>query len=492
MSSTSDPATNPPETKATCALNSQIPDKYWEEASEACAGDANCEHEGKRFCVMHYPVQNKTEAFRDALRKKIAAEDFNFCGVYFPEEVKFSSEFLTSTDFSFAIFGSDADFSSAKFGQQATFMSATFIGSADFMGAEFSDVADFTAAAFRSDAYFGYAFSFTTGIRAVAFNSNANFSYAEFSGKANFGSAKFIGNADFLDATFSGLTLFTATEFLKEINFRNAQFKDYVKFKDCKFGEGAALTFDSLRIEKPERLSFHSVKLRPHWFINTDPRKFEFIDVDWGNIAKELKSELANTKTTTSPHHLLSIAYRDLAMNAEERHRYDEAMNFRDASMETSFLSSQKKWLEDWCKQRHGKWSFETSSWWWNITLTNVVSLNWWYRTLSRYGESPTRAAIVLLLLLVLSCVPYWFTGFAPSKEDPRKNAPVRVALSPNQSKIEQAFATFVYSLETASLQKPEPRPVTTVARFFVGLETILAPLQAALLALAIRRRYLR
>jgi hypothetical protein len=294
-----------------------------------------------------------------------------------------------------------------------------------------------------------------------------------------------MGWVSFWSVTFVNLVFFTSTKFEEEVIFSNAKFMDYVKFKECKFSEQAVLTFDSLRIEKPERLSFHSVKLRPHWFINTDPRKFEFIDVRWDD-------DLVKEREASKSDRLLSIAYRQLAMNAEENNRYDEAVKFRYASMETTFLSSQKKWLEDWFKEHFGKWSFETFSWWWDITLSNVVSLDWWYRTLSSYGESPTRAAIVLLLLLVLSCAPYWITGFAPSKEDPRKNAPVRVFLSPNQCQIEQAFATFAYSLETASLQKPEPRPVTPMARLFVGLETILAPLQAALLALAIRRKYMR
>lgn len=42
------------------------------------------------------------------------------------------------------------------------------------------------------------------------------------------------------------------------------------------------------------------------------------------------------------------------------------------------------------------------------------------------------------------------------------------------------------------TLQKPEPRPETTEAQTLVALETVLGPLQAALLALAIRRKFTR
>ena len=42
------------------------------------------------------------------------------------------------------------------------------------------------------------------------------------------------------------------------------------------------------------------------------------------------------------------------------------------------------------------------------------------------------------------------------------------------------------------TLQKPEPRPATGVAQALVMVETILGPVQAALLALAIRRKFMR
>ena len=48
------------------------------------------------------------------------------------------------------------------------------------------------------------------------------------------------------------------------------------------------------------------------------------------------------------------------------------------------------------------------------------------------------------------------------------------------------------YSLEVMSLQKPDPKPLTGGAHALVLLETILGPVQAALLALAIRRKFMR
>jgi hypothetical protein len=49
-----------------------------------------------------------------------------------------------------------------------------------------------------------------------------------------------------------------------------------------------------------------------------------------------------------------------------------------------------------------------------------------------------------------------------------------------------------IYSLYVAALQRPDPKPVGSLTRSLVILETIFAPLQVALLALAIRRKFIR
>lgn len=469
MSSPSAPTSNPPETEAICACR--------KEARPACAGDAIYEHESKKYCVMHYPSKDKAKEFWNELEKKIDAEDYNFRGVYFPEGISFSGYKKTNEE-------------RFCFTKDANFDSATFNGEADFSG--------------------------------VMFNGEASFAFATFSNLAAFGFVIFSGAVDFKFAVFNGFTLFRATQFKKEVCFFTAQFKDYVKFwreqKDEEmFGEEASLTFDSLRIDKPERLSFRSVNLRPHWFINTDPRKFEFVDVRWDD-------DLAKERHASKSDCLLSIAYRQLAVNAEDNSRYDEAMKFRAHSMEASLLSLEQTWRDDWGKTCRKGSSFEVFIWWGYKAIRKLFSLTWWYRTLSYYGESPARAAIILLLILFLFCVPYLFVGFAPTKflDQDKIGMPIRAssksedkakeflsefsdqsksdapndAPSKSENKVPQLLsdvaAAFVYSVETASLQKPEPRPTTMLARFFVGLETILAPLQAALLALAIRRKYMR
>ena len=48
------------------------------------------------------------------------------------------------------------------------------------------------------------------------------------------------------------------------------------------------------------------------------------------------------------------------------------------------------------------------------------------------------------------------------------------------------------YSAAVMTFQRPEPKPVTTAAQAIVILETVLGPVQAALLALAVRRKFMR
>jgi hypothetical protein len=57
-----------------------------------------------------------------------------------------------------------------------------------------------------------------------------------------------------------------------------------------------------------------------------------------------------------------------------------------------------------------------------------------------------------------------------------------------------EAAVTFRSAIfnEVMAFQKPEPRPATTIAHWVVLLETILGPVQAALLLLAIRRKFMR
>ncbi len=377
------------------------------------------EHEEKRYCVLHYPGKDKSAAFDVALKAKLAAKDFDFRGVWFPDAVNFSR----------FQFDAPVNFNSAKFIAEAYFNSAKFIAVASFRSAKFSAVAYFNSATFIAE---------------------ASFRFATFSAEADFDSATFSAKASFYSATF----------------------KDFVRFVGSKerqvFGDESSLSLQSARIEKPDRFSFHTLTLRPHWFINVDARKFEFINVDWNLRKNTTQQELSQLKKkrVSSAHRLLSVACRNLAVNAEENHHYEDASRLR-------FMAMDARGREYW-------------------PGFAVWSLGWWYWLASGYGERVWRAFVILLGVWLLFALLYTQVGFL--RWEPRLTNEQEAAQA--QRDVTGAplpfSRTLSYSLAVMALQKPEPRPATYTAHALVLLETILGPLQAALLALAIRRKFMR
>ncbi|HSE21377.1 MAG TPA: hypothetical protein VLB68_06945, partial [Pyrinomonadaceae bacterium] len=190
-------------------------------------------------------------------------------------------------------------------------------------------------------------------------------------------------------------------------------------------------------------------------------------NVHWNNSG-EAKPEIKLLKRNkvAAPHRLLAIASRRLAANAEDNNRYREASHFRRMAMDAERL-------ETW-----GGFDFRR--------------LNWWYWLASGYGERPFQALLVLMGILILFGLLYTQVGF--SRWEPRLASEADVATSRKDEvgaplKFSRALT---YSAAVMTLQRPEPKPATTAAQTLVLLETILGPVQAALLALAIRRKFMR
>ena len=189
-----------------------------------------------------------------------------------------------------------------------------------------------------------------------------------------------------------------------------------------------------------------------------------YVDWDRHSLRDEVKS--LRERNISSPYRVLAIACRQLSVNSEEHQRYGDASTFRYVAMEA---------------KRRTQW-YGCAFW----------RLNWWYWLASGYGERVLRAFLVLISIMVISAGAYTRTGFArwepkPSSEAEAANAKRDEVGSPLAFK-----RALTYSLAVMTLQRPEPRPATTTAQTVVLLETILGPVQAALLALAIRRKFMR
>ena len=517
----------------------------------ACAAEPFYEeHERKSYCVLHFPDKEKSSDFEKALQRKLKNRDFNFQGVWFPDELSFSefefsrdayfrgATFSAEADFTEAIFGAEAEFayatfstaaifkdvtfsteasfseatfsayadfgaatfslganfSSATFNAQANFQHATFTkAAADFSGATFSDEAHFKRAQFCANANFSSAtfravanfrqaaFDAPADFRGAAFSAEANFFVAFFGEKANFESATFRAEANFtaefraaavfIKATFSGEASFIKAIFGAQADFTYATFADRVAFAGSKrtsvFSDASSLDLQFAGIEKPDRFLFHTLTLHPHWFINVDPRKFDFTNVKWKNSG-EVKPELEILKSNglAAPHRLLAIACQRLAANCEDNSRYRKASHFRRMAQDAERLETWRGF--------------------------DFRKLNWWYWLASGYGERPFQALLVLVGILVLFGLLYTQVGFAQWEPRLASEADVATAKKDEVGAPLPFRRALTYSAAVLTFQRPEPKPATTTAQTIVLLETILGPVQAALLALAIRRKFMR
>ena len=319
-------------------------------------------------------------------------------------------------------------------------------------------------------------------------NSEAQFRLARFGAETYFSSGKFKAATYFNGATFSADVYFRYASFARKVdfastffgsaaNFREASFQDYLEFSGNEhnqmFTNTSSLDMQFVRIEKPDRVSFHTLALSPHWFINVeDARTFNFTNVHWNRIGKagpELKLLIARArrrKDVGVSHHLLAITCRHLAANAEENDRYREASDFRRMSMDAERLTTWRGF--------------------------DVRKLNWWYWLASGYGERPSQALLVLIGIMILFGLLYTQVGVARWEPRLASEADIVVAKRDDVGAPLKLSRALNYSAGVMTLQKPEPRPTTTAAQTVVLLETILGPVQAALLALAIRRKFMR
>ncbi len=484
-----------------------------DDVRSSCAGEDFYKiHNGKRYCVLHYPGKKKIKVFNESLKRKIDADDFDFKGVWFPDELTFqgvsfikkaefsSATFNASADFYGLEFKAEVDFSYAKFNAEVYFSDAIFKGDANFRNAKFGSNADFIGAVFKA---------------------KADFAYTKFSGEANFDTT-FDADVNFLYASFAAEAYFRYAVFKAKVNFRSATFCSFARFGEGGFSSQSSLDLQHARIEKPDHTSFHTLILRPHWFVNVDARKFDFTNIEWqGNIEEEIK-ELRRKKVSV-PHRLLASAFRNLAVNAEDNDRYEEASKFRYMAMDVrrlenlqgtacrraikrAFVRLKQSLERDWGLQgrtRKRSWRFSKAYWrslkarWQRFKLKEYVKslrlLHSLYWAASGYGERIFQALAVLFGIWLLSALLYTTVGFA--RWEPKLASEGDAATAKHDevgTQLRPLSRALVYSLGVMTLQKPEPKPATTTAQAVVMLETILGPVQAALLALAIRRKFMR
>ncbi|HEX8197588.1 MAG TPA: pentapeptide repeat-containing protein [Pyrinomonadaceae bacterium] len=471
---------------------------------EVCK-DLPVEHEykGNWYCVLHFPNEEKHNItnFQDVLNARIARQQTDFRYLYFVGSLNLDDNH--------------------KFTNVVSFGNAVFLSPLTVQRSTFQEVVSFHNAVFRESSYFHEAtFNSKVIFANTTFHNDVWFDSATFNYHVDFSGATFIEDVGFHAATIEEKSqlLFHWTSFQGEVVFREAKIKGYLYFEGAEYlqgdggmladklktlfeGEHSALNLWKLQCEKPERIVFHTVRLQPGWFVGVDPRKFIFTDCRWVNENEEkldIEDELDIIQRDwqhriPNPYILLTIACRNLASNYEENNRYEEASNFRRMAFEVEWLEKNKvvdSWLEDILNANETlKRTFGSTGSRSNLTAPLKFTLrliyqfifrfDWlhlFYRILSFYGESWRQAFIILFFIVTTSAVLFAtpYSKFTGGKEGMEGTEAVS------------------YSLRVAVLQRPEPQPDSNFAKTVVAFETILAPLQAALLALAIRRKFMR
>ncbi len=167
--------------------------------------------------------------------------------------------------------------------------------------------------------------------------------HSVFNSDANFTNGTFNDLTSFNGALFGGELNFSAAVFVADVYFGDVTFKDYVKFTGLverpMFGATSSLDLQFAKIEEPSRVSFHTLILRPHWFINVSARDFDFLNVTWRFILDDEIDRLKKRKISAT-HVRLSKTFRDIAINSEENHRYEQASRLRYWAMDTLRLEA--------------------------------------------------------------------------------------------------------------------------------------------------------
>lgn len=546
-------------------------------------------HEDKWYCILHYPNNNKhnTGNFNQVLSERVSSQQNDFSYVYFSDEVIFrSNKFEKSVNFAFAIFNQRVLFINSIFEEGASFTNSTFYQRVIFDNANFIKGVSFIKAIFADEANFGSSIFQYANFNESKFIKDTSFNSAIFKGKEDglsalsFVKAIFEGKANFDFIKCNQIVYFHNTNFHKEANFSWSIFTKETQFTDCIFNENAdfrktefcetsvyftnnsfvqdiyfsvavfnghiffignsfqkTLDLQNIQVRSPETINFQATRLRPNWFVNTDPSKFVFINIDWNNANGTRKNVLieldylTRRKISRQVNQLLSLTYWQLAVNAEENNRFEQASDFRRMAFECEWIAKKKE-FGDWInllptESTKLKRRFSGSENAEDVEpppidtfgiLKRFDFLHWFYRITSYYGES-WRVALCMLLFVVLILFPFVYaqTDFQVSPkgiplevvvlnkceitDDERKNGKDELVEEAKKVcyKIEQRSLGFLngeailHSLTAITFQDVEyRRPLSFCAEFSTILEKILAPLQAALLALAIRRKFMR
>lgn len=366
---------------------------------------------------------------------------------------------------------SKVSFLETTFGKEAGFFSAIFAMEADFSGTTFCKDALFWHANFGKEVFFSHAtFSEGADFSDVAFGEDAYFWEATFGDVAEFNGAFFRGKAEFYGVTFGGRANYWVTTFCERALFLGATFRGGAVFRgltETKGTEGEVIVeknlvfndeadFSMVTLKAPEEVRFQHVNLCRARFLDTPVHKVQFTDVEWAErdnrrcVYDEVGPRLLSEEKSYS---LIAQLYRQLKKNYEEARDYPGAGDFHYGEME---MTLKQQWKD-------GKFL----SW----LLTRA------YKFLSGYGEEPLWAIYILFWIWVLPAILAYMQPI--------------MSTDPSPGFFGGLLDSLLVSIKAMSLRLPEtPKPI--LGKFVMILQVFLGPIQIALTALALRRKFRR
>jgi hypothetical protein len=391
-----------------------------------------------------------------------------------------STHFIGAADFMNASFNEGTLFGNAIFDDKLILMNAIFAGpifftnasikgKALFEHAKFNNYTNFHGSHFYEDAHFGWAkLNGLTWFNEVIFDKATAFDNCKIDGELECIQAVFNGQVKFLRAEFKDRSSFGDCVFRDTVNFDHAWFSGRANFKGKTFY--AACSFQNLSIAAKMRLE--GVDCKQISFLDTDVRQIDFVNCNWLKTGRRRilfdEQVLPSNKKERSPVALKKVEslYRKLKQKYKDEH--DEAevsvWHYNEKNMARQSLSRPRKFL--------------------GLTALYAYS--------SGYGERPVRAFIVLLLMLVGFSIALLICGLALPKGVETIYGITNCSLS-NVLSVKSIGASFMNLLKYVTFQKDSYFiPTGWTGEVFKLLAQILVPVQAALLALAVRNRYRR
>lgn len=380
-------------------------------------------------------------------------EAVTFFGAKFGEKASFfNATFGDQAAFNGAKFGKKASFNAAIFGETAPFFSVTFGDQAAFGGATFGGRANFCGATFGEEARFdGATLGKGTSFEKTTFSGSSFFTSATLQEGTTFSKTKFHGSY-FFKATFGDRVLFSEVEFDGPSSFYGTHFGSQVIYSKCTFGKHAIfrnpLSITDLRFQYMGTKQFKNTD-----FLDCSLKNITFTNVGWHKHESEERFCIPIIEENKAK--LASVAefYRQMKKRCRDEQNDAEASLWHYAEKETT-----RKHLR-YTKDKPFKRFYY-----------------WLYYHISRYGEDPKQALLVLLMLAtILGIFVILGAAFAP---EPSKDSK---ALDFG-GVIHVFFQYLLFDRPSYDLNKFFAAPALLLSR-------LLIPIQAAIFAFALRNK---